>query len=172
LLVARVETRGDQPVFGIVLGQTGVEKEERDAPDPRDANQEPHGPAAEVEHDDGRSSVRGLRKTDGQLVRIEFRVLLSLPPVGVEQLSEISFAIEEADAHERQLQVARGLQDVARENPEAARVDRKRFGQSELRRKISDSISAGGQAADSRVERLRGVLERELRGEAVERLQK
>jgi hypothetical protein len=95
-----------------------------------------------------------------------------LPSLGVENLTEITLPVEEADADEGQLQVARGLEDVAGENAETSGVYRKDFGQPELRRKVGDAVVPHRQLPHARVKRLRRVLERELGGDAVEHGQK
>ena len=66
------------------------------------------------------------------------RVALDLPVVGVERLAEIAAPVEEADADERDAEVARRLQVVAGEDAEAAGVDRQSSVQAELGGEVRD----------------------------------
>ena len=67
---------------------------------------------------------------------IGLRVLLALPPVLVDDLGEIALAVEEADRDERQPEVGGGLEVVAREHAEPARVDREAVVDRELHREV------------------------------------
>ena len=66
---------------------------------------------------------------------IVFGITLLLPAVGVEVLAEITLLIQQSDGDERQAEIARRLQVIAREDSEAAGVNRKALMQAELRGK-------------------------------------
>ena len=59
-------------------------------------------------------------------------VLLLLPEVAVETLPEIPLVVEQADADERNAEIGRALEMIARQDPETAGVDRHRLVQAEL----------------------------------------
>jgi hypothetical protein len=65
-------------------------------------------------------------------VGVEGRIALLLPAVGIEGLPEVPLAIEQSDGHERDAEVARGLEVVSGEYPEAAGVRRQRLADAEL----------------------------------------
>ena len=103
--------------------------------------------AREIDRDDGSAPVRGLHDRDRKLGRFERRVDLGLPPLGVDDLAEVPLAVEESDADERYPEVARRLQQVAREDAEAAGIDRQDLRQSELGREVGDALSARDELA-------------------------
>ena len=70
------------------------------------------------------------------------RIALALPAVGIEDLAEIPFRVGEADADQRQTEVARGLQVVSREHAQAARVDGKALVEAVLHREVGDARAA------------------------------
>ena len=71
-------------------------------------------------------------------MRIEGRVALLLPAVGVELLAEVALPVEQADAGERDAEAARRLEVVAGEDAEAAAVLRERLGDAELGAEVGD----------------------------------
>ena len=75
-----------------------------------------------------------------QLVDVGVEVLFVLPAVVVEALAEVALVVEQADADERDAQVAGALDVVAGEHAEAAGVDRQRLVQAELGREIGDGL--------------------------------
>ena len=60
---------------------------------------------------------------DRHVVPVVVGVVLLLPAVEVEALLEVAFLVEQPDRHERQAEVACGLEVVAGEDAEAARID-------------------------------------------------
>ena len=58
----------------------------------------------------------------------------------VDGLEEISLPVEQADADERQAQVARSLAVIAGENAKAAGVDRQAFMETEFGTEIGDQV--------------------------------
>ena len=96
---------------------------------------------ASVTDDDRRAPVGRLGDRERQLLRLEDRIRLGLPALGVEDLPEVPLAVEEADAGQRHAEVARRLQVVSGEHAEAAGVDRQDLRQPELGREVGDAFS-------------------------------
>ncbi len=71
-------------------------------------------------------------------VRVDPLVVLGLPAVRVDLLPEVAAAVEQSDSHERDAELGCGLQMVAGEDPEAARVDRQPLVQPELHAEVRD----------------------------------
>ena len=67
---------------------------------------------------------------------VGLRVFLPLPPLLVDHLGEVALPVEQADRDERQLEIGGGLQVVAREHAEPARVDREAVVDRELHREV------------------------------------
>ena len=109
----------------------------------RKANAQP--PAALVAHGD-----------DGEHVRRVERIELVLRPLGIDRLTKVALLVEQPDADERHAEIARGLQVVARDISEAARVNRKRFG---------DRIFEGEERDGTQARRRMLVLEPSRRGQ-------
>ncbi len=101
------------------------------------------------------------RTSTGQVERIDDRVALLLPRVRRERLPEEPLAVEDPDADEGHAEVARGLEVVAREDAEAARVDRQHLGQPELRAEVRDAVASRRERRDPGVRGRRRVLGRE-----------
>ena len=139
LAAAAVEAVGDVAERVLVLGDVGVEQQQRhaadrDLPDPRVQR----AAVRQRERDERRGAVRVPGERQRQAVGVEDRVRLLLPAVRGDRLLEVAGAVEEADAGERQAEVGGALQVVAGEDAEAARVLRQRRGDAELRREVGD----------------------------------
>ena len=65
-----------------------------------------------------------------------FEIVLVLPSVLIEPLTEIALVVVEADRDERDAQIGRAFYVIAGEDAEAARIDRNRFVKAEFRREI------------------------------------
>ena len=87
---------------------------------------------------DDRLAVAADGRLHGQLVHVGLEILFLLPAVDVEALAEVSLAVEEADADERNVEVGGALDVVAGEHAEAAGVDGQRFVQAEFGREVGD----------------------------------
>ena len=83
-----------------------------------------------------RLAVRPDRRLHRQLVDVGLQVFFLLPAVAIQPLPEISLAIKQADADQRNVQVGSALDMVAGKNAQAAGIDRNRFVQAELSREI------------------------------------
>ena len=73
-------------------------------------------------------------------VRVEQRVALLLPAVGVEALAEVAVPVEQTDPDERDAQVARRLEVVTGEHAEPTGVLGYRFGDAELGREVGHEV--------------------------------
>ena len=86
---------------------------------------------------------RVLDRDQRQRVEIVGRVALLLPPVRIQRLAEIALLIEQPDAHQRIVLVARGFQMIAGENAQTARIHRQALGQAVLGGKVSNQLAIG-----------------------------
>ena len=68
-----------------------------------------------------------------QGVRVKQRITLLLPAGGVERLPEVSLPVEQPNADDRDSKIACGLEMVAGQDAEAARVLRQYLGNAEFR---------------------------------------
>ena len=139
LAPAAVEPVGDLPRGGVVLLDVAVEQQQRH---PADVGH-PHlgvqrAALGQGDHDPHRRAVRVLERMQRQAARVEGRVVLELPAVGRQRLPEVAGAVEQADADDRDAEVARRLEVVAGEDAEAAGVLRQHLGDAELRREVAD----------------------------------
>jgi hypothetical protein len=75
----------------MIFRKVGVEEEKRDPPDARDADEQLNRAISQLEDDRRRTAVPGARQRQGQILRVEDRVLFVLPPGGVEDLTSGSF---------------------------------------------------------------------------------
>ena len=75
---------------------------------------------------------------DADRLRIDRLVVLGLASFGIDPLPEVAAAVEQADADERHPELRRGLEVVAGEDAEAARVDRQPLVQAELHAEVGD----------------------------------
>ena len=83
-------------------------------------------------------AVRPDRRRRGHLGEVQLLVDRLLPAVGVDLLGEIALRVEEAHADERQPQIAGRLAVIARQDAQAAGVDRQRLVQAEFGREVGD----------------------------------
>ena len=88
-------------------------------------------------------AVRSQRRPDRQRAGIVVRIGLLLPAPGIDDLPEISFLEQEADADRRHPEIAGGLQIVAGQHSEAAGVKRQRGAEPELHAEIGDAAQRG-----------------------------
>ena len=79
-------------------------------------------------------------------MRIEAGVVLLLPAVGRQRLHEVAGAVEQADADDRDAEIAGRLQVVAGEDAEAAAVLRQGLGDAEFGREVRDRLRGVFQA--------------------------
>ncbi len=139
LAAPAVEPVGHVPLAGAVLLHVGVEQQQRHAADLGDPHMGVQGAAAgQGEGDPHGRGVGAAQQGDRQLVGVEQRVVLLLPAVAGQGLAEVAVPVEQADADERDAEVGGGLEVVAGEDAEAARVLRQGGGDAELRGEVGD----------------------------------
>ena len=133
--VAAVQPVGDLADLVGVLLDVGVEEVQRHPADARlpHLGHERHAGQVDLDPD----AVARRQRHD---VGVEQRVALLLPAVGVEALAEVAVAVEQADADERDAQVAGRLEVVAGEHAQAARVLGDGLGDAELGREVGDEV--------------------------------
>ena len=106
---------------------------------------------ARVDRDRHRFSVGRIRAGSHRQHRpVDVVVLLVLAAVGVEPLPEVALVVVEADANQRHAEIGRRLDVIAREDAEAARVDRQRLVQAELGGEVRDGPRPEDAARDAR----------------------
>ena len=76
------------------------------------------------------------RRLHGQLVDVGLQIFFLLPAALVQALAEISLAVKQPDADQRNVQIRSALDVIARQHAQAAGIDRQRFVHSELGGKI------------------------------------
>src|SRR6516225_1439444 len=139
LTVTAVQLVGDVTVFGpFVGGDIGVEQIERDPPHLGTPDLRKDGTTGKLDCYRQRCSILSADRTEGEVVEIVVFVRLLLPARLVEILPEVALLIEQADTHQRNPEVARGLQVVPRQDAESARKDGQALGKAKLRREIGD----------------------------------
>src|SRR5205814_9317385 len=94
---------------------------------------------ARVALTDRRVDLDPLDLVDGQVRAAVLGVHLELASTLVDVLPAEALLVKEADRHERQAEVARRLQVVARQHAEAARVDGQALREAELEREVGDA---------------------------------
>ena len=146
LAAAAVEPLGDDPGGVVVAGDVGVEEQQRHPADLGLPHVGPQVTAARQRRGVMTHGLAVLVAQQGQrkAVRVEDRVGLLLPPLAVEALLEVAGLVEETDADDRHAEVGGGLEVVAGEDPEAARVLRQRRGDAELGAEVGDRRGCPG----------------------------
>src|SRR5271168_467412 len=130
--VAAIESRGEFEVFGGVAVDVGIEQEEVATADFDTPDLGVDDAAAGLNFDHDAFAVCADGGLHGKLVDVGREVLFALPAGVVEALQEVSLAIEEADADERDVQIGCALDMVAGEDAEASGVDGEGLVQAEL----------------------------------------
>src|SRR5664280_2226879 len=159
LLVAPVEAVRDLAIARPIHREVRIEKEKRRAADPNAADEEMNVPLADAHTHDRRDARRRRKDVDWQVVRIGDRVGLLLPRIRRQRLAEEPLAVEVAVPHERDPEIARGLELVAREDAEPARIDRQDLRETELRAEIRDAIAGSREGGGGRVPRRCRILD-------------
>jgi hypothetical protein len=124
LPVPAVEGGGDLARAVRVPPHVAVEQVEGRAPDVDAPHPGPHRLPADVDLDLHGGAVLADLHGDRHVVPVVVGVKLLLPPVERQDLPEVPLLVQEPHADERHPQVGRGLQVVAGEDAEPARIDR------------------------------------------------
>ena len=140
LAAAAVEAVGHLAHRVVVAGHVGVEEEQRHPPHlgPPDVRVQ-RVLAGHVDGDEQRAAVGLGDERQRQTVRVEHRVVLTLPPVRAEGLLEVAGLVEQAHPDDRHPEVARRLEVVTREDAQAAGVLRQHLGDAVLRAEVGDA---------------------------------
>ncbi len=142
---AAVQLVGDLPLGGLVLLDVGVEQEQRHPPDLDLPDLGPQRAAAgDGEGDLHRRAVGLAQERQRQAVRVDRRVELLLPAVPGQPLGEVAGPVEQADADDRDAEVAGRLEVVAGQDAEATGVLREDLGQAELHGEVGDAARHPG----------------------------
>ena len=151
--VAAVEAVGHVDVLLAVALHVGVEHEQRHASDPRHPDPGQQVRAAGHRDGDGRGLPGGLAQhRDRELVGVEHGVGLLLPALAGERLLEVTVSVEQADADDRDAEVAGGLEVVAGQDAEATGVLRQHRRDPELRGEVADRPWHAGVGRSSALE--------------------
>jgi len=143
LAVAAVQPVGHVPVVLGVALDVGVEHQQRDPADARDPDpRQQLGAVGERDADHRAGAVLLAQQRDRQAVGVEDGVGLLLPALARERLLEVAVPVEQADADDRDAEVAGGLEVVAGEDAETTGVLRQRGGDAELRGEVRDGAGA------------------------------
>src|SRR5262249_51962837 len=148
VLIAAVELRRNRPIFRPILRNVRIEQVEWNAPD-LDAPDAKQHLAAGQRCGDQRRIARGISLgNERQRKEVVFGEALLLPPLRVQILAEVPFAIHQADADEWDAQITGAFKMIAREDAETAGVNGDALMNAELSREVSDaSIGVGGKVA-------------------------
>ena len=136
---AAVEPVGHLAQVRVVLLDVGVEQQQRHPADLRDPDlRGEHRAVGQADPDPHGRAVGASQQRQRQAVRVAGRIALGLPALGRQRLGEVAVPVQQADADQRHTQVTGGLEVVAGQDAEAARVLRQRRGDAELGREVRD----------------------------------
>ena len=127
-----------------VAWDVGVEQQERHAADVDAPHAEGHVVPSERDANDDRRAVGPAHRAHGEALGVHLGPVLVLEAAQVEALMEVAAAVEEPQADQRHPKVGRLLQEIAGQDPEAARVHRQGLVDAELRREIGDRVLCAG----------------------------
>ena len=148
LLVAAVQPVGDAAQIVLVLRDVGIQQQQRDSTDLGDPHPGPQ--LRRVRHrqlDQHRVTLVIGQQPQRQALRIQRRIVLPLPTVGGQRLTEVAGPVVQAHRDQRQPQVRRRLQMVTGEDPQATGVVRQHLGDAELHREVRDAVGHLGAVA-------------------------
>ena len=128
-----VEAVGDVAEVLRVCLEVGVEQKERNPANLCAPNGDAH-----VARAHRRLDLHSFDFAHGQVGAAVLGVHLELPPARIDVLPAEALLVEKTNGDQRQAQVARGLQVVARQDPEPAGVDRQALGEPKLEREVRD----------------------------------
>ena len=139
-LIAAVEAVGDAAQLVLVLGDVGIQQQQRNPADLRDPDPgvQLRGAGKRQLHQHGIAAGVG-EQPQRQPLRVQRRVGLVLPAVRGQRLPEVAGAVVEAHGDERNAEVGRGLQVVTGQDAQAARIVGQHLGDAELHRKVRDA---------------------------------
>jgi hypothetical protein len=142
LVAAAVELARNQAVLGDVFRHVGVEQQYRHAADGRPPDADRDIPVERRARDTHLVAIRLHRDRERRITRIDRRIRGHLLAVAIDDLVKIPLPVQQADGHERQIQIAGSLAVIACENAQAARIDREALVPSVLGTEIGDQVVA------------------------------
>ncbi len=134
--VAAVEARRQLAIFRSIAFDVGIEQQQIAASDFHAPDFGADRAAACLDLHRHRLAVGSDGGFHRQLVDVGLQIFFLLPAVAIEALAEITLAVKQADADQRDIQIRRALDVIAGKHAEAAGIDRNRFVQAELGGKI------------------------------------
>ena len=137
-VVAAIEAGGELPILRTVALDVGIEQQQRVASHRQLPHARRDGGRARVDGHDHRRARRVGRRLHGQQAPIDIDVVFLLVALVVEPLPEVRLVVVEPDAHQRDAEIGGALDVIARQDAQAARVDRNGLVQAELRREVRD----------------------------------
>ncbi len=141
LLPAAVELAGDAAVDGTVQRIVAVEQVEDHPPDLRLPDPAAHGPPRQLDRHPEPGAGGRLDGQNGKGGGVVEGIGLLLPAGRIEDLAEVAFLVQQADADDRHAEVAGRLEVVAGQNAQAAGVEGERLAQAELHAEIGDPFN-------------------------------
>ena len=94
------------------------------------------GPPRQIHDDVQARAARVRHRLHRHHRRLVVGIGLLLPAGGVDHLPEIAFLVQQADADRRHAEIARRLEDIARQHAKPARIQRQRLAEAELHAEI------------------------------------
>src|SRR5215471_3133643 len=134
--VAAVEPRHEIAIFGRVPHNIGIEQQQIATPDFQSPDPCAYRAAPGFDLHSYRLAVRCDSDFHRQRVHIGLEVVLLLPPIPVKPLAEIALTIIQTNTNQWDIEIRSALDVVAPEDTETSRINRDRFMQAELGRKV------------------------------------
>ena len=138
LATAHVQDVRDRPVGRVVDRVVRIEQEHRDATDLDGPHVDMDAAPGQLDRDGQRVALSPECAGQRHPRQVVVGVAVLLVPVGVDRLTEVAVAVQQAHADEGQGHVAGGLHVVAREDAQAAGVDAERLMQPVLGTEVGD----------------------------------
>ena len=135
-LVAAIQTAGQFPILRPVPSDVAVQEIQLHAADVQQPDLGQQAVVASVDSHRHRFARRVQGRLHRQILDARLQVLLGLPAVRVQLLLEVPLTVEQPDSDQGHAQAAGALDVVARQHPEAARVDRDRLVDAEFGREV------------------------------------
>ena len=134
--VVRVKAGGDFAVLHRIALHVGVEQVERYPPHLDFPDIGEKGPSRKLEGDLDVVAPVVPNDLNRHVRKIVFRIIRDLPAILVDALVKIAALVKQAHSHHRDFQVARRLQEIAREDAQPAGIDREALVNPEFGRKV------------------------------------
>ena len=160
LAIAAVEARRQFAVPRRVLLEIGVEEKQPHAAEQNLPHRHEHRAIPERHGDDARTAVGADGRFNRRVGPVHANVDFLLPPFRRHRLVEVALRIHEADADERNPEVARFLAVIAGEHTEAAGVNRQRLVEREFGREVGNRAGRAMVTMPPRIEGRARCVER------------